>query len=96
MNREAMIDLLVLDGLERATTSRALWLMGILRDGFPGFANMPDESLAREFSLRGLQAIEDGLMFGAEEENQSGDTDLIGDEVYYSLGNTGHLGETDI
>lgn len=97
MNREAMIDLLVLDGLERATmASRTLWLMGMLRDGFAGFANMSDESLAREFSLRGLQAIEDDLRLGLEEENLPGDMDLIGDEVYFSLGNTGHLGETDI
>ena len=55
-----MIDLLVLDGLERAASARrGIWLLSILRDGFAGFANMPDAQLADEFARRGLKAREE-------------------------------------
>ena len=60
MNREAMIDLLVLDCLERvATGRRGIWLLSILRDGFAGFGNMSDAQLADEFARSGLKAREE-------------------------------------
>ena len=59
MQRESMIDLLVLDCFERmADSSRGIWLMSVLRDGFAGFARMSDEQLARELARRGLGAEE--------------------------------------
>ena len=60
MHREAMIDLLVLDGMENAVSGRrGIWLLSILRDGFAGFAKMSDAQLLDEFSRRGLMACED-------------------------------------
>lgn len=59
MHREAMIDLLVLDCLERSVTARGgIWLLAILREGFVGFANMDDARLADEFARRGLSGID--------------------------------------
>ena len=58
MHREAMIDLLVLDGMENAVSGRrGIWLLSILRDGFAGFAKMSDAELS-EFMRRGLMARE--------------------------------------
>jgi hypothetical protein len=60
MHREAMIDLLVFDCLERSVTARGgIWLMTLLRDGFVGFANMDDGRLATEFARRGLPGIDE-------------------------------------
>lgn len=60
MQREAMIDLLVLDCLEHAVAGRrGIWLLSILRDGFAGFAKMSDAQLAEEFAQRGLMAREE-------------------------------------
>lgn len=59
MHREAMIDLLVLDGMENAVSGRrGIWLLSILRDGFAGFAKMSDAELSAEFMRRGLMARE--------------------------------------
>jgi hypothetical protein len=55
-----MIDLLVLDCLERSVTARGgIWLLAILREGFVGFANMDDARLADEFARRGLPGIDE-------------------------------------
>jgi hypothetical protein len=57
MQRESMIDLLVLDCFEKMTdSSRGIWLLSVLRDGFVGFARMSDGQLAGEMARRGLCA----------------------------------------
>lgn len=57
MDRESMIDLLVLDCFEKLSASRqGVWLLGILRDGFAGFAALSDDELRAELRRRGLDA----------------------------------------
>lgn len=56
MDRESMIDLLVLDCFEKLSASRqGVWLLGILRDGFAGFAALSDDELRAELCRRGLE-----------------------------------------
>lgn len=75
MQRESMIDLLVLDCFERmADSSRGIWLMSVLRDGFAGFARMSDEQLAREMTRRGLGADDPSHLVDADEADLA-DTD---------------------
>jgi hypothetical protein len=55
MQRESMIDLLVLDSFEKmADSSRGIWLLSVLREGFVGFAGMSDAQLANAMLRRGL------------------------------------------
>lgn len=63
MHRESMIDLLVLDCFEKMTdSSRGIWLLSILREGFVGFANMDDAQLLGEFVRRGLRVREETVI----------------------------------
>lgn len=74
MQRESMIDLLVLDSFEKmAESSRGIWLLSVLREGFVGFSRMSDEQLATELSRRGLSADEP---VGEEWELPDTDPDL--------------------
>lgn len=73
MDRESMIDLLALDCLDKmADSSRGVWLLSLLRDGFVGFAQMSDVQLVREMERRGLGADD---LSGAGEEWELPDTD---------------------
>lgn len=73
MERESMIDLLVIDCYERmAGSSRGVWLLSVLRDGFVGFGQMSDAQLASELARRGLSP--DGTS-GQAAEWETPDTD---------------------
>ena len=73
MQRESMIDLLVLDCFEKmADSSRGIWLLSILREGFVGFARMSDTQLAGEMAKRGL-GVDD--LSAAVDEWELPDTD---------------------
>jgi hypothetical protein len=75
MHRESMIDLLVLDCFEKmAGSSRGIWLLSILRDGFVGFANMNDAQLTDEFARRGLRAREEAVT-GHDDLDDANDVD---------------------
>jgi hypothetical protein len=66
MTREEMIQLLVIHGVECADSFRGtLWLQKILEQGFPGYANLPDEALAAEIVAQGLDRYAD-----AEDEHE--------------------------
>jgi len=76
MQRESMIDLLVLDCFEKmADSSRGIWLLSVLREGFVGFARMSDEQLAGEMLRRGLR-LDSSAMEVEEWELPDTDPDL--------------------
>jgi hypothetical protein len=89
MQRESMIDLLVLDCFEKmADSSRGIWLLSVLRDGFVGFAHMSDAQLAREMARRGLAADDPSAEF---EEWELPDTDP---DLHLALAATGVRADT--
>jgi hypothetical protein len=75
MQRESMIDLLVLDCFERmADSSRGIWLLSVLREGFVGFDRMSDGQLKQEMARRGLR-VDAGSMEVEADEWELPDTD---------------------
>ncbi|WP_153117435.1 hypothetical protein [Rhodocyclus tenuis] len=80
MDRESMIDLLVLDCFEKLSASRhGVWLLGILRDGFAGFAALSDDELRAEVRRRGLdiEPLDDPAKDGDDWEFPDADPDLV-------------------
>ena len=71
MQREQMIKALVIDSLvDIFERNRHYWLQEVLEQGFPGFARMSTEELAREIRLRNLDAsMDDGLTDDFDDEN---------------------------
>ncbi len=75
-----MIDLLVLDCFEKLSASRhGVWLLGILRDGFAGFAALSDDELRAEVRRRGLdiEPLDDPAKDGDDWEFPDADPDLV-------------------
>ena len=59
MNRDAMIEALVLDALVRATQGHGLdRLADILQGGFSGYAAFTDEQLREAIEMHGLAPLE--------------------------------------
>lgn len=55
MNREAVIQYLILDRLDKIhRCHQTTWLAVLLERGFVGFANMSDQQLGQECAARGL------------------------------------------
>jgi hypothetical protein len=55
MNRDAVIQYLILDRLDKIhRCNHATWLARLLEGGFVGFANMSDQQLRQECAERGL------------------------------------------
>ncbi|RTL51404.1 MAG: hypothetical protein EKK46_12215 [Rhodocyclaceae bacterium] len=56
MNRESMIEALVLECSHRLMEERSPWLLHILESGFRGFASMSDAELRQEMMKRHIGA----------------------------------------
>ncbi len=56
MNRDAVIQYLILDRLDKIhRCNHATWLARLLEGGFVGFANMTDQQLVQECVARGIE-----------------------------------------
>ena len=81
MNRQQLIQMLVIDSIEHLQQCRhSLWLQSVLEDGFSGFSNMPDEQLLRECRWRGISPRADIAIAGgerAEPETEDDEAELV-------------------
>ena len=78
MTREEMIQLLVLNGLERQGSLRGtLWLQRLLEHGFRGYANLTDKELAAEMRARGLDCDLEDEDDASPGQDEAADLDFL-------------------